>query len=73
MDARSANSATGIRRRRRASRMSLPIFRSARRTGMGTGAENFAISSLTSTLVFVIKYNVRDNGRKESLAHSGSV
>src|SRR5665213_2284396 len=42
MEARSARIATGIRRRRRASRMSCPSFRSARATGIGTACDDGA-------------------------------
>jgi hypothetical protein len=61
MDARSAIRATGMRRRRRASRISRPNFRRARITGMGVADIGGAL--ITSKLIDVKTLSVYYNER----------
>lgn len=57
IDARSAMSSVGMRRRSRASRMSCPSLRMARRTGIGV-LELFVDFVIMSIIVDVISFSV---------------
>lgn len=57
MDARSAMIAVGMRRLRRASRISFPNFESARQTGIGGVSTEWLLPAATSIKAVSIQYN----------------
>jgi hypothetical protein len=66
IEARSAASCTGIRRRRRASRMSIPSLRRTRRTGIGSATDARLVLILEAIFEDVKRLNINNRGRYQS-------